>query len=359
MAFIPQIAGVLLKGVRGLVPWKLRCKSKYMGSYVRMCFTSFLLSIHSIKYDKIGNVKCVCFELNCGGRRDGLCLRRFCSTFVYYDVKLSLRLSRLRIKTADVRLVFWMKLTAGFSVQFLWHCDTRACLIIGTLCVSRGHPVLLLCGSIYCLKWYPWSPIAKPGQPGDLTKRHVCCCICLLHGVLFCLVLQACVHVCVCVKTELSLQTCVYVCLTFVLWLVIAGNPSTSQSKKTIKQRFLKLLPCCKPSAAPSISQSKCSFTLYTSLLPSVCPAFLVNWEDPYRPLCGCSHVHTAYETISVHINPHTETCSTLKHSGIIASNGSDLFSCYVVRVMDACACVNVCVCALTEVPGWFKGCQN
>ncbi|CAM9344741.1 unnamed protein product, partial [Lampetra planeri] len=34
------------------------------------------------------------------------------------------------------------------------------------------------------------------------------------------------------------------------------GNPSTSQSKKTIKQRFLKLLPCCKPTAAPSISQS-------------------------------------------------------------------------------------------------------
>lgn len=58
-------------------------------------------------------------------------------------------------------------------------------------------------------------------------------------------------------------QTCVYVYLTLVLWLVISGNPSTSQSKKTIKQRFLKLLPCCKPSTTPSISQSKCSFTLY------------------------------------------------------------------------------------------------
>ncbi|XP_067376834.1 A-type potassium channel modulatory protein KCNIP2 isoform X13 [Channa argus] len=38
--------------------------------------------------------------------------------------------------------------------------------------------------------------------------------------------------------------------------LSVAGNPSTSQSKKTIKQRFLKLLPCCKPSAAPSIAQN-------------------------------------------------------------------------------------------------------
>ncbi|XP_015233176.1 Kv channel-interacting protein 2 isoform X1 [Cyprinodon tularosa] len=36
----------------------------------------------------------------------------------------------------------------------------------------------------------------------------------------------------------------------------LTGNPSTSQSKKTIKQRFLKLLPCCNPSTAPSISQN-------------------------------------------------------------------------------------------------------
>lgn len=115
---------------------------------------------------------------------------------------------------------------------------------------------------------------------------------------------------CACVKTKLHLQTCVCVCvcasLTFVLWLVIAGNPSTCQSKKTIKQRFLKLLPCCKPSAAPSISQSKCSFTLYTSLLPSMCPAPVVNGEDSFRHLCGHSHVNTATETISIHINLHT-----------------------------------------------------
>nr|XP_020457431.1 Kv channel-interacting protein 2 isoform X2 [Monopterus albus] len=67
---------------------------------------------------------------------------------------------------------------------------------LGNLCVSRGHTVLLLCSNIYRLKWYSWSPITK------------------------------------------------------------AGNPSNSQTKKTIKQRFLKLLPCCKPSAAPSISQN-------------------------------------------------------------------------------------------------------
>ncbi|CAG09359.1 unnamed protein product, partial [Tetraodon nigroviridis] len=33
--------------------------------------------------------------------------------------------------------------------------------------------------------------------------------------------------------------------------LTTAGNPSTSQSKKTIKQRFLKLLPCCNPRLPP------------------------------------------------------------------------------------------------------------
>ncbi|XP_072771739.1 A-type potassium channel modulatory protein KCNIP2-like isoform X6 [Nerophis lumbriciformis] len=47
----------------------------------------------------------------------------------------------------------------------------------------------------------------------------------------------------------------------------LTGNPSTIQSKKTIKQRFLKLLPCCTPSPAPSLSQSKSSFISRTSLL--------------------------------------------------------------------------------------------
>lgn len=136
----------------------------------------------------------------------------------------------------------------------------------------------------------------------------------------------ACVCVCVRVKnriTSADLRVCA--CLTFVLWLVIAGNPSTSQSKKTIKQRFLKLLPCCKPSAAPSISQSKCSFTLYTSLLPSVSPDSSVK---THADTCGWmqSHTHTATAN-SLHINPHTETHSALKHCGIIASYWSELLS--------------------------------
>ncbi|XP_056147525.1 Kv channel-interacting protein 2 isoform X2 [Lampris incognitus] len=37
----------------------------------------------------------------------------------------------------------------------------------------------------------------------------------------------------------------------------LTGESTPSiKNKKTIKQRFLKLLPCCKPSATPSISQS-------------------------------------------------------------------------------------------------------
>lgn len=177
----------------------------------------------------------------------------------------------------------------------------------------------------YCLKsFYSWSPIAEPGQLADQTA----CLLSHLSVAWSCLVSQACVHVCVCVRvknriTSADLRVCA--CLTFVLWLVIAGNPSTSQSKKTIKQRFLKLLPCCKPSAAPSISQSKCSFTLYTSLLPSVSPDSSVK---THADTCGWmqSHTHTATAK-SLHINPHTETHSALKHCGIIASYWSELLS--------------------------------
>ncbi|XP_064176982.1 Kv channel-interacting protein 2 isoform X1 [Anguilla rostrata] len=35
----------------------------------------------------------------------------------------------------------------------------------------------------------------------------------------------------------------------------LTGHPPSSQSKKTIKQRFLKLLPCCRPTTTPSVSQ--------------------------------------------------------------------------------------------------------
>lgn len=40
MAFIPQTAGVLVKGVSGLLLWKLRSNSKYAGSCVHMSFIS-------------------------------------------------------------------------------------------------------------------------------------------------------------------------------------------------------------------------------------------------------------------------------------------------------------------------------
>ncbi|XP_067115246.1 A-type potassium channel modulatory protein KCNIP2 isoform X3 [Osmerus mordax] len=36
----------------------------------------------------------------------------------------------------------------------------------------------------------------------------------------------------------------------------LTGNPSSNQKKKSIKQRFLKLLPCCLSSSAPSLRQS-------------------------------------------------------------------------------------------------------
>uniref|UniRef100_UPI003AAFE1FD A-type potassium channel modulatory protein KCNIP2-like isoform X5 n=1 Tax=Centroberyx gerrardi TaxID=166262 RepID=UPI003AAFE1FD len=38
-------------------------------------------------------------------------------------------------------------------------------------------------------------------------------------------------------------------------------NPSSKPNKKTIKQRFLKLLPCCRSGSSPSLNQSKYSVT--------------------------------------------------------------------------------------------------
>uniref|UniRef100_A0A674CPB5 Potassium voltage-gated channel interacting protein 2 n=1 Tax=Salmo trutta TaxID=8032 RepID=A0A674CPB5_SALTR len=38
-------------------------------------------------------------------------------------------------------------------------------------------------------------------------------------------------------------------------WL-LPGNPASNHSKRTIKQRFLKLLPCCRSRTAPSLSQN-------------------------------------------------------------------------------------------------------
>ncbi|KAK4821522.1 hypothetical protein QYF61_021925 [Mycteria americana] len=39
----------------------------------------------------------------------------------------------------------------------------------------------------------------------------------------------------------------------------LPGNPP-GQTKKALKQRFLKLLPCCRPKSIPSLSESKCFF---------------------------------------------------------------------------------------------------
>ncbi|XP_029919664.1 Kv channel-interacting protein 2-like isoform X3 [Myripristis murdjan] len=45
----------------------------------------------------------------------------------------------------------------------------------------------------------------------------------------------------------------------FYRWLtgtLSTGNPSAKPNKKTIKQRFLKLLPCCRSGSSPSINQN-------------------------------------------------------------------------------------------------------
>ncbi|XP_020776941.1 Kv channel-interacting protein 2-like isoform X1 [Boleophthalmus pectinirostris] len=67
----------------------------------------------------------------------------------------------------------------------------------------------------------------------------------------------------------------------------LTGNPSNSQSKKTIKQRFLKLLPCCKPTVAPSISQSKSHYTLHMSyVLMLISPTDSVEDDFELSTVC-------------------------------------------------------------------------
>uniref|UniRef100_UPI003AAFF024 A-type potassium channel modulatory protein KCNIP2-like isoform X1 n=1 Tax=Centroberyx gerrardi TaxID=166262 RepID=UPI003AAFF024 len=76
--------------------------------------------------------------------------------------------------------------------------------------------------------------------------------------------------------------------------------------KKTIKQRFLKLLPCCKPSAAPSISQSKCFFTLYTSPVPPMCPASSGITNPTSRSLPHTDSVEDDFELSTVCHRPES-----------------------------------------------------
>uniref|UniRef100_A0AAQ5XHZ6 EF-hand domain-containing protein n=1 Tax=Amphiprion ocellaris TaxID=80972 RepID=A0AAQ5XHZ6_AMPOC len=43
----------------------------------------------------------------------------------------------------------------------------------------------------------------------------------------------------------------------------LTGNPPSKPNKKTLKQRFLKLLPCCRSGSTPSIEKSNNSFFLF------------------------------------------------------------------------------------------------
>lgn len=49
----------------------------------------------------------------------------------------------------------------------------------------------------------------------------------------------------------------------------LPGNPPV-QTKKALKQRFLKLLPCCRPKSIPSLSESKCFFLPLCVFVPAV-----------------------------------------------------------------------------------------
>ncbi|NXT95823.1 KCIP2 protein, partial [Anhinga rufa] len=64
----------------------------------------------------------------------------------------------------------------------------------------------------------------------------------------------------------------------------LPGNPP-GQTKKALKQRFLKLLPCCRPKSIPSLSESKT--VLASAALSS--PGFLADSvEDEFELSTVC-----------------------------------------------------------------------
>ncbi|KAM6347395.1 A-type potassium channel modulatory protein KCNIP2 isoform 1-T1 [Alca torda] len=70
----------------------------------------------------------------------------------------------------------------------------------------------------------------------------------------------------------------------------LTGNPP-GQTKKALKQRFLKLLPCCRPKSIPSLSESKCFFLPLTVLASAALssPGFLADSvEDEFELSTVC-----------------------------------------------------------------------
>ncbi|KAM6105350.1 A-type potassium channel modulatory protein KCNIP2 isoform 1-T1 [Pterocles gutturalis] len=70
----------------------------------------------------------------------------------------------------------------------------------------------------------------------------------------------------------------------------LTGN-APGQTKKALKQRFLKLLPCCRPKSIPSLSESKCFFLPLTVLASAALssPGFLADSvEDEFELSTVC-----------------------------------------------------------------------
>ncbi|XP_021255433.1 Kv channel-interacting protein 2 isoform X2 [Numida meleagris] len=71
----------------------------------------------------------------------------------------------------------------------------------------------------------------------------------------------------------------------------LTGNPP-GQTKKALKQRFLKLLPCCRPKSIPSLSESKCFFLPLCDSMASAAlssPDFLADSvEDEFELSTVC-----------------------------------------------------------------------
>lgn len=172
------------------------------------------------------------------------------------------------------------------AVCWTWVCH----VIIGTMRVS-----LAFCGSVWCLRWYSWSPIAKPGQPGNYhfwqnsmsVVASVLCMECIL--VRF----HVCTCVCVCVKIELA-----DLCLSNICAMVGDCRESFHQPKQKNHKAAIPQAAAMLQAHGYPLSQSKqvLLYSLYIST-SSDCPAISVKSDDPYRPCCNLVYTATEINT--------------------------------------------------------------
>lgn len=113
-----------------------------------------------------------------------------------------------------------------------------------------------------------WAGLCLPAPPAS-------CCMCCLQPRSPC---AGCQPYCLLGLGAAALLTLLLLGDSFFL----PGNPP-GQTKKALKQRFLKLLPCCRPKSIPSLSESKCFFLPLCVCVPGGAAACPPPWPSPWE----------------------------------------------------------------------------